>query len=224
MATPDLDTEAGASVYSPWVLRLYDGWVLGVSNRWAWRCPTEEVLLPFYRSHLGQRHLDVGVGTGWYLEHARLRGGQQVALLDLNPNSLRAAAARLDRRPAGLYAQDVMRPLDALAGQRFDSISLFYLLHCLPGGMAAKSAAIGHLAPLLAPAGTLYGATILGDGAGHNAFGRWLMALYNRRGIFGNRGDTVAGLRAMLEQHFAAVDVRRHGTVALFTARGPLAG
>ncbi len=224
MATPDLDTEAGASVYSPWVLKLYDGWVLGLSNRWAWRCPTEEVLLPFYRNHLGQRHLDVGVGTGWYLAHAGLRGGQQVALLDLNPNSLRAAAARLDRPPSGLYAQDVTRPLDALAGLRFDSISLFYLLHCLPGTMADKSAAIAHLAPLLDPAGTLYGATILGDGAGHNALGRKLMAVYNRKGIFGNRGDTLEGLRAMLEEHFAAVTIRQRGTVALFTARGPFVG
>lgn len=67
-----LSTEAGASVYSPAVLKLYDWWVLGLSNRFAWECPTKTVLLPFFKEHIGQRHLDVGVGTGFYLAHAGL--------------------------------------------------------------------------------------------------------------------------------------------------------
>ena len=60
------DTDKGAAVYSPLVLGIYDLWVLGISNRYAWRCSTTAVLLPFFRQHIGQRHLDVGVGTGFY--------------------------------------------------------------------------------------------------------------------------------------------------------------
>lgn len=214
------DTEAGAAVYSPWVLKLYDAWVLGISNRWAWRCSTGGVLLPFYREHLGRSHLDVGVGTGYYLAHADL-GERRVSLLDLNPNSLHAAAARMGKPPAGLYAQDVLQPLTALVGRRFDSISLFYLLHCLPGTLADKAPAIAGLAAQLDERGVLYGATILGDAAGHNGFGRKLMQVYNGKGIFGNRTDTIEGLRAILAPHFASVQIRQHGVVALFVARQP---
>ena len=106
-----LDTEAGAAVYSPLVLKLYDWWVLGISNRLAWQCSTKTVLGPFYKAYMGRRHLDVGVGTGFYPAHANLSRSQEIALLDLNKNSLHAAAARLGQRDVRLLIQDVMRPL-----------------------------------------------------------------------------------------------------------------
>lgn len=218
--THSLDTHAGAAVYSPLVLRAYDAWVLGVSNRWAWRCPTRSVLLPFYRTHLGRRHLDVGVGTGFYLQRAAATTASEVALLDLNPTSLDAAARRLARPHAGLYVRDVMQPVDLGGAAAFDSIALFYLLHCLPGTMTEKADVFAHLKPHLAGGGVLYGATILGDAAGHNAFGRALMRIYNRKGIFGNRNDTADALSAALRRHFATVELRVHGVVALFAARG----
>jgi SAM-dependent methyltransferase len=217
-ATESLDTSAGAAVYSPFVLKLYDAWVLGISNRWAWRCPTRSVLLPSYREHMGRRHLDVGVGTGYYLAHAGFAAGQQVALLDLNETSLRTAARRMSRAHHGMFAADIMQPLNLPGEPAFDSIALFYLLHCLPGDMGDKAQVFTHLKPYLATGGVLYGATILGDDAGHNGFGRKLMDVYNRKGIFGNRGDTLEGLRSALGRHFAHVEVRQHGVVALFRA------
>jgi SAM-dependent methyltransferase len=216
-----LDTQAGASVYSPLALKIYDLWVLGVSNRWAWQCPTGSVLLPFYRRHVGSRHLDVGAGTGFYLENAGFSDGQRVALLDLNENSLRAASRRLGRPDTELFVQDVMQPLTSLAGKSYDSIALFYLLHCLPGGMADKACVFDHLKHHLADDGVLYGATILGDDAGHNALGRKLMKIYNRKGIFGNRNDTYESLDQALRQHFGDVELSRHGKVACFAARLP---
>lgn len=216
------DTESGASIYSPFVLALYDAWVLGISNRHAWRCPTTEVLLPFFRKHAGAVHLDVGVGTGFYPARARLPQTTRVTLLDLNPSSLQAARRRLDRATTTIVRHDVMHPLPARRMGHFDAISLFYLLHCLPGSMAEKACVFAHLKRHLAPDGVLYGATILGDAAAHNRFGRRLMALYNRKGIFGNRDDTQASLEAALARHFARVEVRVVGTVALFEARQPL--
>lgn len=213
------DSQAGAAVYSPAVLKLYDWWVLGVSNRWAWQCPTRRVLLPFYRRHVGARHLDVGVGTGFYLQHAGFRSDHHIALLDLNENSLYAAVRRLGRADAERFVQDVMQPAVALQGRHFDSIALFYLLHCLPGTMADKAHVFGHLKHHLAEGGVLYGATILGDAAGHSAMGRKLMAIYNEKGIFGNRADTLDGLTKALEQHFVEVDIQQHGKVACFVAR-----
>jgi len=221
-AEPTFDTQAGAAVYSPWVLKLYDWWVLGISNRFAWQCPTQDVLLPFYRRHIGSRHLDVGVGTGFYLEHAGFGPGQHVALLDLNENSLRTAARRLGRPDVDVIVQDVMQPATALGDRMYDSIALMYLLHCLPGEMAGKARVFDHLKRHLADGGLLYGATILGDAAGHNAFGRKLMNVYNKKGIFGNRNDTFQSLEKALRENFGEIELTQHGKVACFTARKPL--
>jgi hypothetical protein len=66
------DVEAGQRVYTPLTLRVYDLFVLGFSNRLVWRCPSSN-LLERYESHVGARHLDVGVGTGWFLDNCSWR-------------------------------------------------------------------------------------------------------------------------------------------------------
>jgi SAM-dependent methyltransferase len=215
-------SQAGAAVYSPLTLKLYDGWVLGISNRFAWQCPTRKVLQPFFNRHVGTRHLDVGVGTGYYLANANLPASTQVTLLDLNPSSLEAARQRLGRPDTRVVQHDVFQPLRDEQVAVCDSISLFYLLHCLPGTMADKAVVFGNLKSRMADNGVLFGATILGDEANHNGFGSKLMAIYNKKGIFGNRNDTVAGLRSALAQHFADVSVEVVGKVALFSARSVL--
>lgn len=214
-------TQAGASVYSPAVLRLYDCWVLGLSNRFVWKCPTKTVLLPFFKEHIGRRHLDVGVGTGFYLAHAGLGPVHEITLLDLNDNSLRAAAARIKQRKVRILQQDVMHPLARTPERSYDSISLFYVLHCLPGTMREKEPAIANLKRYLKRDGVIYGATILGDEANHNLFGRLLLKTYNRRGIFSNAADTTDALQAMLKNGFKNVKVWQHNNVALFVARDP---
>jgi len=216
------DTDRGAAVYSPWVLKLYDWWVLGISNRYAWECSTRAVLLPFFRQHAGQRHLDVGVGTGFYPAKAMLPESTRLTLMDLNRGSLHAAQRRVRRSSTQIVWHDVTMPLPGRVARNQDAISLFYLLHCLPGTMAEKGDVFAHLKAYLATDGVLYGATILGDQASHNNFGRRLMALYNRKGIFGNRSDTQEALAIALQTHFAQVDIRIEGRVALFEARQPI--
>lgn len=222
--TNPVDSEQGAAVYTDRVLKIYDRWVLGFSNHYAWKCPTNAVVLPFFQQYLSANHLDVGVGSGYYLAHSSDKQGQKVTLLDLNENSLRAAATRIAHLQPSLVRDDVLQPSGALGDRRFDSISLFYLLHCLPGDMADKGRTVlSTLVPHLTPGGVLYGATILGDEAKHNWIGRRLMALYNRKGIFGNRHDTQASLQSVLTERFAKVAVWQVGKVALFRAEMPLA-
>jgi len=62
----------------------------------------------------------------------------------------------------------------------------------MPGPPAAKASIFGHLRGNLSPTGVLYGATILGKGerVRHNWLGRFLMWVYNRKGVFGNVDDT----------------------------------
>jgi SAM-dependent methyltransferase len=214
-----LNTESGASVYSPTILKLYDFAVLGLSNRFVWQCPTKTVLLPFYKEHLGLKHLDVGVGTGFYIARAGLTRSHQVSLLDLNENSLRAAAAQVKQAKVRTFVRDVMRPSSEPVDTGYDSISLFYLLHCLPGTMDDKETAIANLKRYLSKDGVLYGATILGDEAAHNPIERMLLKLYNDKGVFHNMADTLNDLQRMLRRQFQNVQIRRHNKVALFVAR-----
>ena len=61
------DAHAGQAVYSPFVLTLYDMGVLGLSCRWLWRCPAS-ILLAHYQQNISDNHLDVGVGSGYFLD------------------------------------------------------------------------------------------------------------------------------------------------------------
>ena len=218
----DHSSDAGAAVYSPLTLKLYDAWVLGISNRFAWQCPTRDVLQPFFDRHVGARHLDVGVGTGYYLAKARLPETTHVTLLDLNPSSLQAARQRFGRSDTTTLQHDVFLPLGPEQQGCYDSISLFYLLHCLPGSMGDKAQVFANLKPCLKPGGVLFGATILGDAAGHNRFGSKLIEVYNKKGIFGNRSDTAEGLRSALALHFSGINIEVVGKVALFSAKSAL--
>ena len=206
-----------ASAYSPLVLRFgYDLWVLGISNRFAWKAPTPR-LRAFFQAHVSARHLDVGVGTGYFLDHCRWPVAKpEITLLDVNPHTLRFVAQRIRRHQPATVLASVLEPLP-LADGAFHSINLGFLLHCLPGPMAAKGQAFATLKRHLHPDGVLFGSTILPDGC--NAFGAKLTQVYNARGIFGNAGDTLEGLRRLLSTHFPVVTLEQVGQVALFTAR-----
>lgn len=211
--------DKGARVYTPLTLKLYDWWVLNISNQFAWKCPTDEYLLPHFLHNLGNKHLDIGVGTGFYLTHTPKECA--ISLMDLNQASLDAASARAgDARIDRRLNHDVFVPYDDACLNQFDSVSMFYLLHCLPGNISDKGAVIRNAACALTDNGVLYGATILGEGVEHNAFGRKLMNVYNRKGIFSNRNDSPEGLREILSAQFAEVTITVQGTVALFSATG----
>jgi len=112
-----------------------------------------------------------------------------------------------------------MQPFSKPSDTGYDSISLFHVLHCLPGTMEDKETAIANLKCYLSMTGVLYGVTILGDGAGHNPIGRMLLKLYNDKGIMHNMADTLDNLHGMLRRQFQNVQVRRHNKAALFVAR-----
>lgn len=213
------DTVAGAGVYSPLVLRGYDLWVLGISNRLFWRCPTQ-LLLDRYRRLVAPRHLEVGVGTGFFLDRAGLQPPLDLALADLNPNSLAHTAARVARFQPRVWELDLLDPIQ-IPEAPFGSIGLNFVLHCLPGPMPRKAVAFDHLLPLLRDDGVLFGATILNDLLAGSWMGRRVSAIYNRKGIFGNAQDTLPALREALTARFAEVKLDAVGAVGVFEARLP---
>jgi SAM-dependent methyltransferase len=207
--------DAGQAVYSPTVLRNYDWMVLGLSNRLLWRCPTAE-LRRIYDRNVSDRHLDVGVGTGYFLDKARWPVAEPaITLVDLNPNCLTAASKRIRRfAPQTIVAN---KPFPRI--EPFRSAGLCYLLHCVPGTISEKAVAFDHVAALLAPGARVFGATILQGHLRRSRIAQAFMDLYNRKGIFANANDTLEGLDAALRTRFRDVNVQSRGTVALFEAR-----
>jgi SAM-dependent methyltransferase len=153
---PELSSAQGAAVYTPFFLFIYDWYVLGLINWLAWRCSTSKVLLPFFTSHLRSNHLDIGVGTGYYLSHCSLTPEHHITLMDLNQNSLEAANARIGNVARMVQGDALAASLPFKEKEKFDSISLFYLLHCMPGPLERKKVLFENLRSHLTDDGILY--------------------------------------------------------------------
>ncbi|MFY9578639.1 MAG: class I SAM-dependent methyltransferase [Gaiellaceae bacterium] len=213
------EVEAGQAAYTPRLLALYDLYVLAFSNRFVWRCPSAR-MLELYNRLAGARHLDVGVGTGWFLDRCQWPVERpQITLLDLNPSSLQAAAHRIRRYEPRTVRANVLESVE-LGDVRYDSIGMNFLPHCLPGRLEEKAATVArNLLPYLEPGGVLFGSTVLGRGVRHNAFGRILIRAYNKKGIFSNLADDREGLQRALASSFSSVEIEVVGAVVLFSAR-----
>ncbi len=218
MAPTQEQAAAGQAIYTPRMLRLYDLLVLGVSNRFIWKCPTAR-LLRLYNDNVSDNHLDVGVGTGYYLDKCRFPSDQpQITLLDMNPNCLQAAAARISRYSPTCRQGNLFEPL-GLNDFQFKSIGLNYVLHCLPGSMKDKLIAVSHLAEVLAPGGVLFGSTLLHAGVPRGWPARRLMNYYNRKLIFSNTADDLGTLEQGFAAMFDSYDIEIVGCAALLRGR-----
>jgi SAM-dependent methyltransferase len=208
----------GQRSYNRFLLAIYDPWVLGFMSRAVWKSPIPPVV-ERYRRLMGRRHLDVGPGTGYFLERSEPSEETEITLLDPNPNVLRKASRRLAARKPITVEADVMKPLPVEGP--FDSAALSYVLHCLRGPQPNKSVAIRHIADVLTADGVLFGGTVLGLQERHTPQARAVLKAFNRAGDFDNLGDTAEGLRRILEESFERVEVDVVGSTANFTATRP---
>ncbi len=210
---------AGQAAYTPLTLKAYDWLVHGFSNRFLWRCPTRELEALYARNVSGQ-HLDVGVGTGYFLDKTAWPvPTPSITLVDLNAHSLKAAARRIERYSPETVVANVLEPELPAGEARYESVGLCYLLHCLPGTIAKKAAVFDHVRPMMAEGAVLFGATILQGDAPRSRAAQALMDFYNRKGIFANAADTHDDLKSELEKRFADVRLTRLGAVTAFEAR-----
>lgn len=215
-ATPQ-QIEAGQAVYTKRVLALYDYLVLGFSNRFIWKCPSQRIQAHYDR-HITTNHLDVGVGTGYFLDRCRFPSTPHLTLVDLNPNSLEFASNRLARYKPQTFKRNVLEPIE-IGTSEVDSVAVSYVLHCVPGTIESKAAAFDHLKDLMNPAAVLFGSTLLQGGVAQTWYAKRLMNIYNAKGIFCNERDDLEGLRRALAQRFRDVSVEVVGCVALFAGR-----
>ena len=208
----------GQSDYTPLLLRVYDPFVLGVAARFVWRCPTAR-LVAGYRRHVRGNHLDVGPGTGYFLAESGLPAGSRVTLVDPNPNVLDHASRRLRHLALTAVEADVLKPLPV--DGPFDSAALHLVIHCLPGPLSRKAAAVANVAAVLAPTGVLFGASVLGTAGPQTWLSRRVLDAFNRRAAFDNLDDTADGLRGILGASFERVELETVGSVAIFAATDP---
>jgi SAM-dependent methyltransferase len=240
------DTADGAAVYGPIFVRFfYDIFVIAFSLTYVWRCPAKK-LTAFFARNIGSvatepgtertepfRLMDIGVGTGYQLQHAPIPKSADAVLVDLRDISLEAASKRLQkahptvsvRTTIGDFLEFDNDSFKAIVPERFptqfDAISCMLLLHCVPGPPSRKAEGLRRLAPLLSQDGVLFGATILGKGVKHNWIARAFLSFYNRRGDFSNAEDDVEGLLRPLRKTFRDVRAEIVGDVLLFELRGP---
>jgi SAM-dependent methyltransferase len=211
----------GQSGYNAVMLAIYDAWVLKFMTKAVWKVPVEPGV-DRYRQHMGRRHLDVGPGTGYFIEEADPPRNTQITLLDPNPTVLRYAAKRLEERHPVTVEADVMKPLPV--DGPFDSAALSFVLHCLRGPEGNKAVAVRNIADVLSPDGVLFGGTVLGLDGNHTRSARTFLRAANKQGGFDNLDDTAEGLRRILETSFSTVDVDVVGSAAFFVAARPRLG
>lgn len=206
--------KAGQAFYTPFTLKLYNFLVLFFNNHFVWRCPTRYQLKQYHR-YVTADHLDIGVGTGFFLKKTPWPTKTQLSLMDLNPSSLKAASKAVANLSPKTYLADIFQLQPALAN-KFSSISMNYLLHCLPGSMHSKKQVIANAVAMLHSHGVLFGSTILSDPELQNFLSRRLLSYFNNKEWFCNREDTQTALEEILEEHLEQVEIQIMGCVALF--------
>jgi ubiquinone/menaquinone biosynthesis C-methylase UbiE len=207
--------QAGQAAYTPWSLKLYDMAVLGFNSRFFWGCPRSRLRVHF-DAHVSANHLDVGVGTGYFLDRASFPvASPRLVLMDLNSNSLEYSRRRLARYDPVTIEHNVLEPYRQKI-EPFDSLSMNYLLHCIPGSLFQKRVVFEHLLALLKPGGVLFGATILSQGVHVPLVARTMMRVNQKQGVINNEADHLDELREVLEHTCDRSVVKVHGTVGVF--------
>lgn len=216
--TEALESHPSVTAYTPRRLALYDAVILGLSCSLVWKCPRRH-MLELYNRHVGTPHLDIGVGTGYFLDHCRFPVGQpEITLVDLSEACLSKAAARLERYSPRVVKANALEPLD-LGAVRYASVAVNGVLHCLPVPPEAKAVVFRNVKPFLADGGIVFGSTILGSGVDHGWIARKALGLYNREGVFTNLADRLDGLERALADEVGEPHIGVRGSFALFDAR-----
>ncbi|GKZ35685.1 hypothetical protein AbraIFM66950_006436 [Aspergillus brasiliensis] len=224
-ATP----QENKQIYTPWRLFIYDIWVLGIVSTFAWGCRISKYLIPLFRLNIGKNHLDIGAGTGYYLNHARIPGDTKLTIADNEPHALNVALARCTHPSTQTHGivTDILQPFPfptpKKEEEKFDSISMYYLLHCLPVPVASKCKIFTHLKKYMTADGVIHGANVLGKGVRKD---NWFAAMIRRgclkHGVFHNEQDNAWEFERALRENFREVETWVVGSVFVFRAKGPI--
>ena len=214
-------TEDGVRIYSPVLLSVYDFLIMKVLTPYVWRCPARHYT-DLYRDLMSRNHADIGVGTGYCLDRCGYEPGEvRIGLFDLQKNCLAYTARRIARFEPETYQCDALRPIRS-AADRFDSIALGGILHCIPGDLADKGVVFDSIQPLMHARTKVFGYTILNQGIAKTLLSRATYFILQKLKVINGLNDSASQLTRELKKRFRNFDVRVIGCVAIFTAHSPL--
>lgn len=196
---------------------LYDVGLYQFVTPYIWRCPTRR-LLDNYVENISHNHLEIGVGSGYFLKRTLCADYlQRLVLLDLNRQCLKKSAKRLiEFRPRKCH-HNILLPLEETS-ERHTSVGMNYVLHCIPGDFLANRKIFAHIHSALEDNGVFFGATLLTRPWCSGLWSWLLMGCLNGVGIFHNRDHTLADLRHALGSVFRDVELSVVGNAAVFRA------
>jgi hypothetical protein len=199
-------------------LFFYDFLLYGVISKYAWGSSVRR-LDSHYRKYVSLNHLEIGVGTGFLLNRVVFDSAHpRLALMDLNRECLETTRLKVSRYAPETYVQNLLEPVQHRI-ERFDSIGINYVMHCIPGGFKDKGTVFTHLQPLLSEQGVLFGTTVLSEGVHKNLLAKSFMWLMNFLGVFNNRDDNAHDLKQCLEASFQVVEFEVEGVTAFFAVK-----
>lgn len=214
------DVIRGQQVYNKFTLAVYDVVLFKILTGPVWGLSTEK-LLTLYNDHITNNHLDVGVGSGFLLDKCKYPSSQpRLTLMDLNQDCLNHSSKRLQRYNLKSYNRNILSPI-TIDEAGFDSISMNYLLHCLPGTITEKSVVFENLYKLLNPGGVIFGSTIITDSEESSWIAKKLMKVYNRKGVFSNTEDNIQTLTKILSAKYENFELNVIGSAAQFVIYKP---
>lgn len=210
-------TYDGQKVYSKLVLKLYNFIVLFFNNTFLWKCKTSN-LLELYKDNVSKNHLDIGVGSGFYLNKVADKL-EKVTLMDLNPNCLDYVKRILKDKDVFTYKVDILEDVSNEFNSQFDSISCNYLIHCLPDN-GNKQMVFKNIAKMLKPDGVAFGSTIINDYDSKLAIK--VANKFNSKGIFDNKNDTYQVIESYIKKNFKKYSVKQIGSVCIYELHDPI--
>ena len=115
--------EAGQAAYTPRMLGVYNLLILRVIVPYIWECPIDNVI-KLYNKNITSNHLEIGVGSGYFLDNCNFSSDNpRLALMDLNPNSLKFTAEKVSRYKPEIYRGNILEPIETDM-EKFDSIAI----------------------------------------------------------------------------------------------------
>ncbi|MBI3897614.1 MAG: class I SAM-dependent methyltransferase [Gammaproteobacteria bacterium] len=211
----------GIRIYSTLLLASYDFLIMQILSPYVWRCHPRHYQ-DLYRAYMSRNHADVGVGTGYILNRCQYQPGEvRIGLFDLQQNCLNYTAKRLARFRPETYLCNALEPIRH-ATDRFDSVALGGILHCIPGDMATKSAVFDVLRPLMNPRAQVFGYTILNKDVTKTLLSRFVYFVLQKLKVINGTEDSASQLARELRKRFQTSEVSIVGCIAIFVAQSPL--
>lgn len=207
-------TRTSQSYFNPFLLLFYDLALYRFISPYLWGC-SSQLLIKRYNALCRSKHLETGVGTGYLLAHCNAPI-EKLGLLDLSQACLDKTARRLDHLNPDAWRRNILMPIEGIE-EKYQSLSINYVMHCVPGSYTDKGVAFKHLKDLLLDGGILFGASVVRTDQS-NLLAKGLMALLNRIGVFNNSKDIVGDLEVELRSNFKYVQMERRSASVLFFA------